>query len=52
MNLILDNSSEIMGVDKKEKEQIKRQLGLVIVKGSQIESIALKNGHLLIDNPY
>jgi U6 snRNA-associated Sm-like protein LSm7 len=34
MNLILDNCYEVMGVE--EKEEIKRELGLVIVKGSQI----------------
>lgn len=36
MNLILDNCSEIVGVDRNQKEEIKRELGLVIVKGSQI----------------
>lgn len=52
MNLILDNCSEIVGVDRNQKEEIKRELGLVIVKGSQIQSIALKGGYVLIDNPY
>jgi hypothetical protein len=27
-------------------------LGLIIVKGSQIQTISLRNGYTLIDNPF
>ena len=50
MNLILEGTQEIMGVE--EGEQISRVLGLIIVKGSQIQTISLKNGYAIIDNPY
>ena len=29
-----------------------RNLGFIIVKGSQIQSISLKDGYMVIDNPF
>lgn len=50
MNLILNGTTEVLGVEG--KEEITRVIGLVIVKGSQIQSISLRNGYTVIDNPF
>jgi small nuclear ribonucleoprotein (snRNP)-like protein len=50
MNLILSNTSEVTAVEAKTEET--RKLGLIIVKGSQIQCISLRNGYVLIDNPF
>jgi small nuclear ribonucleoprotein (snRNP)-like protein len=50
MNLVLSNTLEVTGVQEKTEQT--RKLGLIIVKGSQIQSIALRNGYTLIDNPF
>lgn len=50
MNLILSNTQEVLAIE--DKKEMTRQLGLVVVKGSQIQSIALRDGYLIIDNPF
>lgn len=35
-----------------DKTENTRHLGLIIVKGSQIQSISMKNGYKIIDNPF
>jgi small nuclear ribonucleoprotein (snRNP)-like protein len=50
MNLVLDNTKEVIGLEG--KEELTRDLGFIIVKGLQIHSISLKNGYTIIDNPF
>lgn len=50
MNLVLANTEEVIGVE--DKTENTRHLGLIIVKGSQIQSISMKNGYQIIDNPF
>lgn len=50
MNMILSNTSEVLGVE--DKMENTRQLGLVVVKGSQVQSVGLKGGYVIIDNPF
>ena len=50
MNLVLDNTKEVTGLE--DSKETTRDLGFIIVKGSQIQSIVLKDGFITIDNPY
>lgn len=50
MNLVLENTQQLLGVQ--EGEELSRTLGLIIVKGSSIQTISLKDGYEIIDNPY
>lgn len=50
MNLVLSNTIEVIGVE--QKTEVTRNLGLIIVKGSQIQCISLRNGYTIIDNPF
>lgn len=50
MNMVLNGCLEVLEVH--DKEVFPRELGLVIVKGTQVHSISLKDGYEIIDNPY
>ena len=50
MNMVLQNTREVVKIE--EGEEMYRSLGLIIVKGSQIQSICLADGYEVIDNPY
>ena len=50
MNLSMSATTEVLEVQG--KEEVTRNLGAVIVKGSQIHSISLKDGYTIIDNPF
>ena len=50
MNLVMSGTTEVL--DIQGKEEITRNLGIIIVKGSQIQSISLKDGYTIIDNPF